>query len=170
MFKSEKALISFCVAIISLMIAPMLFAQNAPPAPAVAPSQSQAVTFGAQNLNFAPYPLNALPLTATNSATTLGFAVTLPAVAGKTTYLCGYEIDATATSIATASLVITGTISGSLATFYNITPQATSGATQTFRTFQPCIPASAANTAIVLTFGVAGAGGAQAANAWGFQL
>lgn len=126
---------------------------------------AQAPTPGAQ-----PYPAGSLPVTITASGTTGSVVATLPAISTRTTFICGFEADAMATSIAVVNLSVAGTISGTLPFFQNVNPQATAGVAQMNRTFTPCIPASAINTPIVVTGGPPGAGGNQIVTAWGFQL
>jgi hypothetical protein len=144
-------------------------AQQAPSNPSVATSQPFPVTF-LGNINVAPYPLNAVPVTATGSGTTGISTASIPAVAGKTAYLCGFEYDATATAIGVVSVTVTNTISGSLNYFTNVPAQSTSGVGQMPRTFTPCIPATGPNTAISIAGGAPGTGGNALINMNGFYL
>jgi hypothetical protein len=73
-----------------------------------------------------------------------------------------------ATAAITGNVTIAGTISGTLNFTHWIAPAASSlGQTEPY--FYPCIPASAQNTAIVVTSPAPGAGGVNSASAWGYQ-
>lgn len=119
------------------------------------------------------YPGNAtaaaVPVTATATGTTAATVATIPAVAGKTAYICGFTITADATALAVGTAVVSGTISGSLSYLQGIFA-VTSGASDLTKTFNPCIPASAANTAIVVTSAAAGTGGNTIVNVQGYYL
>lgn len=115
------------------------------------------------------------PVTATATGTTAAVVATLPAVAGKTTYICGFYYtgtNATAANTAT-SLTITGTISGVM-TFGFPTLAAAATTPNTIpidEEFLPCIAASAVNTAIVVNGPALGTGATQATvTAWGYQM
>lgn len=119
------------------------------------------------------YPGNAtaaaVPVTATATGTTAATVATIPAVAGKTAYVCGFTITSDATALAVGTAVVSGTISGSLSYLQGISA-VTSGAGNLTQSFNPCIPASAANTAIVVTSAAAGTGGNTIVNAQGYYL
>lgn len=106
----------------------------------------------------------------TNSATGAAAAATatLPAAAGKTTYICGYMIGSTATAAAAGNATITGTISGTLN--IEMGTGVSPAVVTTQQTFTPCIPASAVNTSIAVNTANPGAGGVISALAWGFQF
>ena len=115
------------------------------------------------------------PITASAAGTTAAIAATLPAVAGKTTYLCGFYYtgtNATAANTAT-SVTITGTIGGTM-TFGFPTLAAAATVPNTIpidEGFVPCVAASAINTAIVVNGPALGAGATQATvTAWGYYL
>jgi hypothetical protein len=96
---------------------------------------------------------------------------TLPGVAGKFTYIQGFQCTA---SGATAGLAVTVTVTG-ITTPMNFTfiyPAGVAvGATPLVVNFPQPIPSSAVNTAIVVTLPASGAGGTNAtAAAWGYQL
>lgn len=96
---------------------------------------------------------------------------TLAAVAAKTTFIAGLTITgggATAGSLVNATLV---GLAGGTATYTFAAPTgATVGATPLVVTFNPPLPASAVNTAIVLTLPALGIGNLNAAvSAWGYQ-
>lgn len=95
---------------------------------------------------------------------------TLAGVAGKTTYITGFELTGAG---ATGASVITGTVSGIGTTMsYDIAVPvgATVGITPLVVAFSRPIPASAVNTAIVVSFPSFGAGNTNACvSAHGFQ-
>lgn len=119
------------------------------------------------------YPGNAtaaaVPVTATATGTTAATVATIPAVSGKTAFICGFTITADATALAVGTAVVSGTISGSLSYLQGISA-VTSGAGNLTQSFNPCVPASAANTAIVVTSAAAGTGGNTIVNAQGYYL
>jgi len=109
----------------------------------------------------AQYPAGATPLQASATGTTGAVTASLPAAAGKTTYVCGFDISAAGTGsigpVATSGLV------------HNFTYQLTAPGTVS-RTFQPCLPGSAANTAISLATTADGTATAVDVNLFGFQF
>jgi hypothetical protein len=91
-------------------------------------------------------------------------------VAGKTTFLCGFAMTSTGTTTAASGTgTITGTIGGTL-NFAFLDPAPAAGQGRLIVPFRPCIPASAMNTAIVVTQPAGGAGTVAAVSAWGYQL
>lgn len=107
-------------------------------------------------------------ITASATGTTAAVAATLTGAAGKTTYICGFNIGADATAAVSGTATVAGTISGTM----NFLQEAGAGAAVavTSQTFSPCIPASATNTAITVTSIAAGTGGATSVSAWGYQF
>jgi hypothetical protein len=97
---------------------------------------------------------------------------TLAANATKTNYLSGFEITgggATAASVITAT--VTGLLGGTLSYNIPVPAGATLGITPLVVEFNPPLPGSAINTAIVVSAPSFGAGNTNAAvNAHGFQL
>lgn len=114
------------------------------------------------------YPSGATPLTATATGTTAATTATLAGTAGKTTYICGFTISADATTALAAAATVTGTITGSLNFIQNVGAATAAGIL--IVPFNPCIPASAANTAIAVVSAPAGIAGNTAVNSWGYQL
>lgn len=96
---------------------------------------------------------------------------TLAAAAGKTTYMTGFDITgagATAASVVTAT--VTGLLGGTQSYTIAVPAGATLGIAPVFVAFSQPFPASAVNTAIVVTVPSLGAGNTNAvANARGFQ-
>lgn len=115
-----------------------------------------------------PYPAGATAITASATGTTAATTATLAAAAGKFTYLCGFSIDATATAATTGNATVTGTITGTLNFTQGVAVSPAVGSV--FRTFTPCVPSSAANTAIAINAIAAGTGGVTSVTAWGYRL
>ena len=115
------------------------------------------------------------PITASATGTTGATTATLPAAAGKTTYLCGFYFTGTNASVANTAtvLTITGTASGTM-TFGFPTLAAAATVPNTIplhEEFVPCIAASGTNTAIVVTGPALGSGATLATlNVFGYQL
>lgn len=98
-------------------------------------------------------------------------AATLAAAAAKTTYITGFVVTAGgATAAALVDVTVTGLVGGT-ATFTFAAPAgAAVGATPLVVMFTKPIPASAVNTAIVVTLPALGAGNTKATvNAFGFR-
>lgn len=111
-------------------------------------------------------------VTASATAVAGASSSTLPGVAGKTTYITGFTVTgggATGASIIAVTLV--GVITGTQTYYMGIPAGATAGVTALNVTFSNPVPASATNTAIVVTVPSFGAGSTnQASTATGFQL
>lgn len=115
------------------------------------------------------YPINSTPITASATGTTAAVSVTLPGVAGKTTFICGFSMTSAGTTTAVVgTATVAGVIGGTLSYVY-ADPATT--AVQLIVRYPPvCIPASAQNTAIVVTQPAGGAGTTAAVTAYGYQL
>lgn len=101
-----------------------------------------------------------------NAVGTTGAVVgTLAGVAGKTTFICGVDISAIGGTAAVGPITIAGLTGSSMV--YQLA-SAASGVTLS-RTFTPCIPASAVNTAITTTTTADGSASAVSVNSWGYQ-
>lgn len=136
----------------------------------VRPSCGACITLGpATAANSVPVIASPPTTQVTNSATgtTAATVATLAAVSSKTNYVCGFTITADATALATGTATLAGTISGSMAYLQTVQAVA-SGTSDLTKNFNPCIPASAVNTAITITSVAAGTGGNTIANIWGF--
>lgn len=121
-----------------------------------------------QVANMVGTPITASSANAANAIAT----ATLAAAAGKTTYITGFTVTA---SGATAGLAVTVTVAGVITGTMNYTFVFPAGvlvaAQPLIVTFPTPVPASAVNTAIVVTLPASGAGGTNATvNATGFQL
>jgi hypothetical protein len=85
----------------------------------------------------------------------------------RTNYLCGFDVEAVGGTAVVTPLAITGLLGGTMAIQQAVT-SSTTGIGYT-RTYTPCLPASAAATAIsVATTAAAGATGVTV-QVWGFQ-
>jgi len=118
----------------------------------------------------AGFPTGATPVTNSATGTTTATA-TLPAAAGKTTYLCGFQATYSgATAAGNGTIQATNTISGSLNYVAAQVAIANNNQVPTIVTFSPCVPASAVNTTIPVaaTLGAGTTNTAVTAN--GFQL
>lgn len=112
------------------------------------------------------------PITATSGNVANASAVaTLPGAVGKTTYITDFECTASgATGALVVNLAITGTISGGQTYTFVFPAGVTTAAQPLLVTFPTPIPASATNTAIVVTLPAGGTGNTNAAcNAQGYQ-
>lgn len=106
-------------------------------------------------------------ITISTIGTTAATTATLAGVSAKTTFICGFAISSDATAALAGNATVTGTVSGTLNFIQNV-GTATSAGVLT-QTFNPCIPASAANTGIVVNSIAAGVGGNTDVTAWGYQ-
>lgn len=111
-----------------------------------------------------PYPSFSTPVTAVATGTTGAVVGTMAAIAGKTNYLCGFDVSAIGGTAAVGPITVTGLITGSFT--YELASTAT-GVTLS-RVYSPCIPASAANTAVTVTTTADGSASAVAVNMNGF--
>jgi hypothetical protein len=111
------------------------------------------------------YPTGATPIQGNATGTTGAVVGSLAGVAGKTTYICGFAVSAVGSG-AVGPITIANTITASQV--YQFTATATGGALT--QGFTPCIPASAANTAITTTTTADGTATAVDVNSWGYQL
>jgi hypothetical protein len=107
-----------------------------------------------------------------NSAvgTTGATTATLPAAAGKRTYLCGFSIRANATAAATGNATATGVLGGTLNFTQFTAPLASDLGIVEPRIGPTCLVSADINTAIVVTSAAPGAGGTVSVSAWGCQL
>lgn len=102
------------------------------------------------------------------TGTTAAVTATLAGAVGKTTFICGFTITSGATAATNGAATITG-LTGASTFTYNQAVGTATAPVKTTDTFNPCLPASATNTAIVVTSAAAGTAGVTDVNAWGFQ-
>jgi hypothetical protein len=119
------------------------------------------------------YPVNAVtttptPLVAKGSGTTAAITGTLTPAATATAYVCGFSVSAIGGTANPGPLVLSGILNGPF-TYQMPVNSATNGQTFT-QTFSPCLPASAVNTAIVMTTTAAAGATATDVNIWGYGL
>ena len=119
------------------------------------------------------YPPNAVAITASsgNQANATA-AATLAANPTKTTYITGFEVTGTgATGVLIVTVTVTGTITGTMSYTYVFVAGVTTANAPLSIQFTKAIPASAANTAIVVSCPASGLGGTNnVVNAHGYQL
>lgn len=113
------------------------------------------------------YPSNAIPITGIGAGSTAAVVGTLAASPNRKTYICGFDVSSVGGTAESSPIVIAGLVGGSFT--YQVPVNATGGQGLVNRTFTPCIPASALNTAITVTTTAAVGGTAVDVNAWGFQ-
>lgn len=120
-----------------------------------------------------PYPTGSVPLTASSGNVANASAVaTLAAAAGVTTYITGFQITGGgATAAALIAPTVAGIVGGTATYTYGIVAGAASANPALQVTFTPPVPASAVNTAIVVTVPAFGAGNTNATvTAQGYRL
>lgn len=118
-------------------------------------------------------PLASTPITASATGSTGAISATLAAATAKTTYICGFSYQGSdATAAVAANIAVTGTVSGTM-NFGYVALAAGAAVPQPppiTQNFNPCVPSSAVNTAIVVTPPTLGAGATLATvSAWGYQ-
>lgn len=111
------------------------------------------------------YPAGASAITGNATGTTGAVVGTLAAAVSKTTYICGFDVSAIGGTAAVGPITIAGLVGSSMVYYFS---SSASGSTLN-RTFTPCIPGSASNTAITITTTADGSATGVAVNSWGFQ-
>lgn len=137
--------------------------------PPTAITQSGTWTFGKSS----DYPAGATAIApASGSVANANAVATLAGVSAKTTYITGFEITSSGATVGTVvTITVTGTITGTLTYIYAAPAGVLLMGTPLFVEFSKPIPASAANTAIVVTLPALGTGNTNAAVvAHGYQL
>jgi hypothetical protein len=99
------------------------------------------------------------------TGTTGAVVGTLAAAAAKTTYICGFDVSAIGGTAAVGPIVVAGLKGGSF-TYYLAS---TAAGNLLGRTFTPCLPASAVNTAITVTTTADGTASNVGVNSYGYQ-
>lgn len=101
-----------------------------------------------------------------NATGTTGAVVgTLAAATGKLTYICGFDVTAIGGTATVGPITVAGLAGGSATYFLS---SLVAGSLLT-RTYTPCIPGSAANTAITITTTADGSASNVTVNSWGYQ-
>lgn len=108
-----------------------------------------------------PYQSNQTPLIAkSGNVANASAAATLTGTATTTVYLAGFEVSGSgATAALPVTVTIAGLLGGTIQYTYNFVAGALLGNTPLVVEFDPPLPASAVNTAIVVTCPASGAGG-----------
>ncbi len=109
----------------------------------------------------AAYALGATPLIAkSGNVANASAAATLTGTATTTVYITGFEVTgAGATAGAAVTVTVAGLLGGTIQYTYTFATGAAVGNAPLLVTFNPPLPASAINTAIVVTCPASGAGG-----------
>lgn len=115
----------------------------------------------------AGYVSNATPVTVASTGTVSAVTAAIPAAAGKFSYICGFDI--TIIQNATAAVPTTPTVTGTQATLTYQMVNAVSTTTLLTHAYNPCLPSSAANTAITVTSPADADATTVDINVWGFQ-
>lgn len=115
------------------------------------------------------YPTGATALTGNAAGTTGAVVGTLSGAASKTTYICGFNVQAIGGTATVGPITVAG-LTGSSQVYQTDVNSATVGKTVASATFSPCIPASAANTSITVTTTANGTATAVDVNAWGYRF
>jgi len=118
------------------------------------------------------YPGNATaaanPITGNATGSTGAVVGTLAGAASKTTFVCGFNVSAIGGVATVGPVTVAGLVGSSQV--YQVPVNATAGQVLLTQNFNPCIPASAANTAITITTTADGTATAVDVNSWGYQL
>lgn len=107
-------------------------------------------------------------ITGNAAGTTSAVVGTLAAASGKTTFICGFNVQSIGGTATVGPITIAGLI-GSSQVYQTDVNSATVGKTVAAEKFSPCIPASAVNTAITITTTANGSASAVDVNSWGYQ-
>lgn len=114
------------------------------------------------------YPNSATPVGGPGSGTTGAVVGTLPAVSGKTNYICGVTVSAIGGVAAVGPIVVAGLKGGSQT--YQLVSTATGVTMPNPFAGSVCFPASAVTTAITATTTADGTASAVNVNIWGYVL
>jgi hypothetical protein len=118
-----------------------------------------------------PFPRqNAVIVSNAATGTTGAVVATLPAAAGKITYICGFSVSpGSAATAITITVVVVANSTFTWAVGAPVTAVGTTAAPLTVP-FTPCVPASGTNTTITVTSGALGTSGINNdVQAWGYQ-
>jgi hypothetical protein len=119
------------------------------------------------------YPSGAIPVGASSGNQPNATAtVTLPGTSGKTTYIKGFHVTGSGATVGLGViLTVTGLLAGTFSYVYTATAGAILANTPLLILFGDGLPASAANTSIVVSCPALGLGNLNnVVNAWGYQL
>lgn len=144
---------------------PTLVGNYVPCGSAGAQPRSVTVTGGPVPVAPSAYPPGAIPITGNATGTTGAVVGTLAAKTGATTYLCWLDVSALGGTATVGPITVAGVVGSSIVYQFSSTA---AGATLS-RTFTPCIPASAVNTAITITTTADGTATNVDVNSGGYQ-
>lgn len=135
--------------------------------------RSTAVASGTVNIRISstsvqtsPVPTVVTQITGNAAGTTGAVVGTLAAAALKTTFICGFNVQAIGGTAAVGPITVAGLVGSSQV--YQGSSSAAGGPVAS-GTFTPCLPASAVNTAITVTTTANGTATAVNVNSWGYQ-
>ena len=111
-------------------------------------------------------PVGVTMITGNSTGTTGAVTGTLAGVANKTTYICGFTVNAIGGTAAVGPITVSNTLTANMV--YQLT-DVTTGVLFS-QTYSPCIPATAANTAITIATTASAGATAVDVNSWGFQV
>lgn len=114
------------------------------------------------------FPSASTPLSGNAAGSTGAVVGTLTAAAGKTTYICGFNVQAIGGTATVGPITVAGLV-GASQVYQTDVNSATVGKTVASAAFSPCIPASAVNTAITVTTTANGTATAVDVNSWGYR-
>jgi hypothetical protein len=115
--------------------------------------------------NAGGYPGSATPIQGNGTGSTGAVVGTLAGAAAKTTYLCDFDVSAIGGTAAVGPITVAGLLGGS-----KVYQLSSSAAGVNFsKSFNPCLPASAVNTAITITTTADGTATAVDVNSSGYQ-
>ncbi len=134
---------------------------------ALTPAQAQVLG----NTNFGTVPGISISASSGNVAANTATATLAAGGPKYVTYICGFTATGGgATAAAVVNLTVTNVVTGTMTYTFGAVVGAGVPDTPLRVQFNPCLPANAANTAIVVSMPSLGAGNTNAAiNAWGFQ-
>lgn len=132
---------------------------NCTPVSATAPLPITGATSGGG------FPSAATAITGNAVGTTGAVVGTLSGAASKTTYICGFNISAVGGVAAIGPITVAGLVGSSQV--YQLNSAAIP--VNLTQNFNPCIPASAANTSITITTTANGTATAVDVNSWGYR-
>lgn len=124
------------------------------------------------NLSLSALPAGTPISAASGNVANASAVATLAGVAGKTTYITGFEATSSGATVGLpVTVTVTGLLSGTLSYTFAFVPGVLLASTPLTIEFPQPLPASATNTAIVVTLPAGGAGNTNATvTAHGFQL
>ena len=112
-----------------------------------------------------PYPAGSTPAAGAATGTTGAVAGSLAAVTGQYNFLCGFDVSAIGGTATVGPVAVAGLVGS---TTFNYELASTAGGITYTKTFSPCIPSSAVNTAISVTTTADGTATGVAVNVWGY--